>query len=111
MRNRRSQSIALGNSQQQRIYKTFEDWEAEQRNDSRTPGERGIHVGSSVMWRHKQKGIIVTDRAIVLAISGDTLTLQVKDVRERTCSAHIQEIVTNETDRSVVVSTVTPINL
>lgn len=107
----RSKSIALGNSQQQRIYKTFEDWEAEQRNDNRTPVERGIHVGSSVMWRYKQNRIIITDRAIVTAISGNTLTLQVKDVRERTCKAHIQEIVTNETDRSIVVSTVTPKNL
>jgi hypothetical protein len=108
MRNTRPKSIALSGGSPQRVYRTFEDWEAEQRSDSRSPAERGIHVGSSVMWRHKHNRLIVTDRAMVLAISGDTLTLQVKDVRERTCNAHIREIVTNETDRSVVVSTTTP---
>lgn len=100
MRNTRSKSIALGGGPQPRVYRTFEDWESEQQRDTRTPEERGIRVGSSVMWRHKQDRVIVTDRALVLAISGDTLTLQVKDVQERTCSVHVREIVTNEDDAS-----------
>jgi hypothetical protein len=82
------------------VYRTFEDWKADQERDTRTPEERGIRVGSSVMWRHKQDRVIVTDRALVLAISGDTLTLQVKDVQERTCSVHIREIVVSEDDAS-----------
>lgn len=99
MNNSRSRSIAL-NSAQPRIYRTFEDWQAEQLRDKRTPEERGIRVGSSVMWRHKENGIIVTDRATVTAIAGNTITLQVKDVRERTCQADINEIVSNDDDKT-----------
>ena len=39
------------------------------------------------------------ERGIVLAISGDTLTLQIKDVQERTGSADVHEIVSNTEDR------------
>jgi hypothetical protein len=100
MNNRRPKSIALNGGSQPRVYRTFEDWEAEQERDTRTPEERGIRVGSSVMWRHKQKGVIVTERATVLAISDETLTLQVKDVQDRTCRVHIREIVVSEDDAS-----------
>lgn len=99
MSNTRSKSIAL-NSAQPRVYRTFEDWQAEQERDTRTPEQRGIRVGSSVMWRHKHNGIIMTDRATVLAISGNTITLQVKDIKERTCSANVNEIVSNDDDRN-----------
>lgn len=99
MNNSRSKSIAL-NSAQPRVYRTFEDWQAEQLRDKRTPEERGIHVGSSVMWRHKDNGIIVTDRATVTAISGNTITLRVKDVQERTCQADVAEIVVSDDEKS-----------
>lgn len=99
MRNSRSKSIAL-NGAQPRVYRTYEDWKSEQERDSRTPEERGIRVGSSVMWRHMHNGIIVTDRALVLAIADATLTLQVKDVTEKICEAHISEIVSNSDDIS-----------
>lgn len=99
MSNTRPKSIAL-NGAQPRVYRTYEDWLAEQARDKRTPEERGIRIGSSVMWRHKDNGIIVTDRATVTAISGNTITLQVKDVRERTCLADVNEIVSNDDDRT-----------
>ncbi|BCX05688.1 MAG: hypothetical protein KatS3mg053_3626 [Candidatus Roseilinea sp.] len=99
MNNSRSKSIAL-NSAQPRVYRTFEDWQAEQLRDKRTPEERGIHIGSSVMWRHRDNGIIVTDRATVIAISGNTITLRVKDVQERTCQADVAEIVVNDDDKA-----------
>ncbi len=99
MSNSRSRSIALS-SAQPRVYRTFEDWQAEQQRDKRTPEERGIRVGSSVMWRHRDNGIIVTDRATVTAISGNTITLRVKDVQERTCQADVSEIVNNDDDKT-----------
>ena len=87
----RRKSIALaGNA---RVYRTFEDWQAEQQLDQRTPAERGISVGSLVMWRHRDGNVIVTDHATVTAISQNTLTLLVKDVRARTCKVDIREIV------------------
>jgi hypothetical protein len=88
-------SIALGKRAPERTYRTFEEWQAEQLLDLRSPTERGIMIGTPVMWRHKDANVIVTDRAIVTAMSGDMLTLLVKDVRERTCDAHIREIVNN----------------
>jgi len=100
MRSKQARSIALNSSAPQRVYRTFEDWESEQLRDTRTPEERGIQVGSSVMWRHRQNGIIMTDRAIVLAINNDMLTLQVKDVKERKSTVPLHEIVVNEDDRS-----------
>lgn len=100
MRTTRPKSIALGTGPQPRVYRTFEDWESEQRRDSRTPEERGIRVGSSVMWRHKHNNVIVTDRALVLEIDGDMIKLQVKDIKERTCKVHVREIVTSDDDAS-----------
>lgn len=100
MSNSRARSIAL-NSAQPRTYRTFEDWQAEQQKDTRTPEERGIRVGLSVMWRHKHNGIILTDRAAVTAISGEMITLQVKDVQERICQVHVREIVSNDDDKPV----------
>ena len=102
MANSRPKSIALQGGHQPRVYRTFEDWQAEQQHDVRTPEERGIHIGSSVMWRHRHERIIVTERATVVAISENTLTLEVKDVKTRTCSAQVWEIVSNEMDRPSV---------
>ncbi len=56
------------------------------------------------MWRYMRNNIIVTDHAIVTAISGNTLTLKIKDVRERFESADIHEIVSNSDDRSAAAS-------
>ena len=95
----RPKSIALNNSAQPRVYRTFEDWEADQKRDLRTAEERGINVGASVMWRHRVNNVIITDRALVTAVSGDTITVQVKDVKERACKVHISEIVSNDDDR------------
>jgi hypothetical protein len=92
----RAKSIALKGSPQLRAYRTFEDWQAEQRADLRTPEQRGIHVGSPVMWRHRTDQFIVTERAVVTAIDDNMLTLKVKDVETRNCSVDIGEIVTNE---------------
>lgn len=100
MKSPRSKSIALGNGSQPRVYRTFEDWESEQQRDTRTPEERGIKVGSSVMWRHKQNGIIVTDRATVTAISNNMLTLLIKDVKERTSTVDVREVVSNDNERA-----------
>jgi hypothetical protein len=102
MSNPRPKSIALGNGPQPRVYRTFEDWQAQQENDTRTPEERGIHVGSSVMWRRRQNKIIVTERATVTAISNNTLTLEVKDVETRTCKVDVREIVSAEITRPSV---------
>ena len=99
MRSKQPRSIALNSNAPQRVYRTFEDWESEQRRDTRTPEERGIQVGSSVMWRHRHNGIIMTDRAIVLAIANDMLTLQVKDVKEHKSTVPLHEIVVSEDDR------------
>jgi hypothetical protein len=98
--NQRPKSIALKGSPQLREYRTFEDWKADQQKDQRTPEQRGIQVGSSVMWRHRTGNVIVTDRATVTAISENTLTLLVKDIQERTCDVDLSEIVVSETDRS-----------
>ena len=76
-----------------RVYRTFEDRQAEQRADVRTPEQRGIRVGPCVMWRYRANQVIITERAIVKAIDDQTLTLQVKDVQARTCSATVSEIV------------------
>jgi len=100
MKSPRSKSIALGNGSQPRVYRTFEDWESEQQRDTRTPEERGIKVGSSVMWRHKHNGIIVTDRATVTAISDNKLTLLIKDVKERTTTVDVREVVSNDNERA-----------
>lgn len=100
MKSPRSKSIALGNGSQPRVYRTFEDWESEQKRDTRTPEERGIRVGSSVMWRHKHNGIIVTDRATVTAISNNKLTLLIKDVKERTSTVDVREVVSNDNERA-----------
>ncbi len=92
----RPRSIALKGSPQLRVYRSFEDWEAEQRADLRTPEQRGIGVGTPVMWRHRNDRIIITERAIVMAVVDNVLTLQVKDVETRICSANICEIVSNQ---------------
>jgi hypothetical protein len=81
------------------VYRTFEDWQAEQSKDARTPEERGIHIGSPVMWRHLQGHVIMTDRATVTAVTDNDLTLLVKDVQVHTCHAHIHEIVDNHISR------------
>lgn len=95
----RRKSIVLSNAASQRVYRTFEDWEAEQLLDQRTPEERGIQVGSPVMWRYRDHKVIFTDRAIVLSITGDRLTIRVKDVKERTCDIHVREVVNRTDDR------------
>jgi hypothetical protein len=91
-------SIVLKGSQpsQQTVYSTFKDWQAKQAKDTRTPEERGIRVGTAVLWRHKHNKIIVTDRATVQDVKGNKLTLQVKDVSTRTVVVHIREIVNSE---------------
>jgi hypothetical protein len=94
--NARPRSIALKGSPQLRVYRTFEDWEADQKSDPRTPEQRGIMVGAAVMWRHRSNKVIVTERAVVIAVDANRLTLQVKDVEARTCSADVSEIVTNQ---------------
>ena len=86
-------SIALKGTPQVRVYDTFEDWQAEQKADLRTPEQRGIHIGSAVMWRYRANQVITTERAIVTAIDNLTLTLRVKDVETRTSTAHVNEIV------------------
>lgn len=98
-RSTKPKSIALSNNAQ-RVYRTYEDWESEQKRDTRTPEERGIKIGSSVMWRHRtDNGIIVTDRAQVQAIKDDLVTLLVKDVQERSVEVHVNEIVTDDAGR------------
>ena len=99
MRTNRPKSIVLKGGQQPRVYRTYEDWLATQKQDKRTPTERGVRVGSAVLWRHKQNTIILSDRVTVLAIDGNTLTVIVKDVKERTCQIDISEVVANEDDR------------
>lgn len=95
----RRKSIVLNEASSQRVYRTFEDWQADQLLDMRTPAERGIQVGSPVMWRHLQEKVIVTDRAIVLEIVEDRLTIQVKDIQDRTCTIHVREVVNRSDDR------------
>jgi hypothetical protein len=98
-RSTKPKSIALSNNAQ-RVYRTYEDWESEQKRDTRTPEERGIKVGASVMWRHRtDNGIIVTDRAQVVGIRDDHVSLLVKDVQERTVEVHVNEIVTDDAGR------------
>ena len=94
----RRKSIVLRGSQPPQIYRTYRDWQETQKRDNRTAHERGIQIGSPVLWRHKNKHIIVTDRAIVTAISpsGKTLTLQVKGVQDTSVSVHVREIVIGE---------------
>jgi hypothetical protein len=95
----RRKSIVLSSAASQRVYRTFEDWQAEQSLDPRTPAERGIQVGSPVMWRYRQENVIITDRAIVTEIIGDRLMIRVKDVEERTCDIHVREVVNRTDDR------------
>jgi hypothetical protein len=95
----RRKSIVLSSAASQRIYRTFEDWQADQALDLRTPAERGIQIGSPVMWRYRHEKVIVTDRAIVLEVNGDRLMVRVKDVKERTCDIHVQEVVNRTDDR------------
>lgn len=85
-----------------RVYRTFEDWEADQKTDLRTAEQRGITVGAPVMWRHRNNNVIMTERAVVIAVDENKLTLQVKDVETRTCSADVNEIVTNQFGHSSV---------
>ena len=92
-------SIVLNRRNFERVYTTFADWQAKQLLDLRTPAQRGIAVGSMVMWRTSTKGVITTDRAIVLDIAGDLLTLQVKGVQEYVGKADVHEIVSNSEDR------------
>ena len=92
-------SIVLNYRTIQRVYSTFAEWQAKQQLDLRTPEQRGISVGSPVMWRFMHNNVIITDRAIVLAISGDTLTLRIRDVQDRTGSADVHEIVNSIEDR------------
>ncbi len=92
-------SIVLNYRTVQRVYSTFSDWQAQQQLDLRSPAQRGIGIGSPVMWRYVHNNVIVTDRATVLAISGDTLTLQIRDVQERIGNADVHEIVNNTEDR------------
>jgi len=99
MANTRPRSIVLNSRNHERIYHTYKDWLAEQSLDERTPEQRGIGVGSLVMWRYLNNDVIVTDRATVMEIDGDTLTLRVKDVSERMASANVREIVSNAEDR------------
>jgi hypothetical protein len=80
-------------------HQTFEEWQTEQQRDARTPEQRGIKIGTSVLWRHRANLVIVTDRATVVAIQDNTLTLQVKDVETRICVADVHEIVDNQTGR------------
>lgn len=82
-----------------RLYQTFDEWQAAQELDPRTPEQRGIKIGAPVMWRHRTGVVITTDRATVLAISANVLTIQVNDVQTRTCDVNIHEIVNNEDDR------------
>jgi hypothetical protein len=80
------------------VQRSFEDWQAEQANDLRTPGQRGIGVGSPVQWRRRSGRVVVTERATVVAISDNTLTLLVKDVQARTCDVNVREIVSSTTE-------------
>ncbi len=91
-------SIVLKGSQpsQPTVYATFKDWQDKQARDTRTPEERGIKVGSAVLWRHKRNKIIVTDRATVQEMRGNKLILQVKDVDAKIVTVHVREIVSSE---------------
>ncbi|MCX6019135.1 MAG: hypothetical protein NTZ50_11675 [Chloroflexi bacterium] len=94
-------SIVLNSAASNRVFRTFADWQAEQAADSRSPGERGIMVGSSVLWRYQADHIIVTERAVVQSIEGEMLTLLVKDSHTRTCQVHVREIVNTSDERAV----------
>lgn len=94
-------SIVLNSAASNRVFRTFADWQADQAADTRTPTERGIAVGSSVLWRYQAERIIITERAVVQEIDGDMLTLLVKDSSSRICRVHIREIVNTSDERSV----------
>jgi len=97
----RQRSIALNNAASQRIYRTFADWQAEQLLDERTSTQRGLQVGSCVMWRHMHGKLIVTDRATILEmLDGDRLLVRVKDVSEYTCDIHMREVVNRSDDHA-----------
>ena len=108
MSNGQRKSIALNSSAAERVYRTFEDWRAEQLRDSRNPAERGIKIGASVMRRYMRNHIIITDRATVLKIEGDMVTLRVKDAREHTCEVNVAEIVSDSEERVVIPAFVNP---
>jgi hypothetical protein len=110
MRTSRPKSIVLKSNPQNRVYRTFEDWQAEQKLDTRTPQERGIRIGSAVMWRHRHNGLILSDRVTVMDIVDNTLTVTVKDVQERVCQIDISEVVANEDDRMSVREANAPTN-
>ncbi len=82
--------------------RTFDEWQADQQRDTRTPSQRGIEVGTPVMWRYRNGRVIITERATVTAISGNTLTIRVKGVEERTCDVPLQEIVGSDEDRAAL---------
>jgi hypothetical protein len=105
MQKPRNQSIVLKGSPTAQVYRSFEDWQAEQQADLRTLAQRGIQIGSMVMWRYRADGVITTERAIVLAIEDQTLTLQVKGVEVRTCTAHVNEIVSSPFGHHVLAQT------
>ncbi len=84
----------------QQPHRTFDDWQADQQRDMRTPAQRGIEVGAPVMWRYRKGRVIVTERATVTAISGNTLTIRVKGAEEHTCDVPLQEIVSGDEDRT-----------
>jgi hypothetical protein len=92
-------SIVLNYRTIQRVYSTFSEWQAKQQLDLRSPEQRGICVGSSVMWRYLRNNVIITDRATVLNIAGNRLTLQIRDVQDRVAEADVHEIVNNTEDR------------
>jgi hypothetical protein len=94
-------SIVLNSAASNRVFRTFADWQAEQAADARSPAERGIIVGSSVLWRYQAERIIVTERAVVQEIEGDMLILLVKDAESRICRVHVREIVNTSEDRGM----------
>lgn len=104
----RPKSIALKRGYQPRVYRTFEDWQNDQKRDSRSPDQRGIKIGGSVLWRHRTNKIILTERATVLSMKDNALTISIKDVKTRTVTVDIHEIVNSSDDRMSVTEAVTP---
>lgn len=87
-----------------REQRTFEDWQADQEGDLRTAEQRGICVGSQVMWRRRTpNNIILTERATVVAIAENMLTLLVKDVKAHTVQAQLREIVVQSQVRHSII--------
>ena len=92
MKPKQPKSIVLGHASSATVFRTFEDWQADQLKDTRPPAARGINVGMPVLWRHKKGKLVLTERAIVLAIKDMTLTIEVKDVTIHTQKVHVNEI-------------------